>query len=188
VYLITPIYYFRGQATCGEENASVAQQMAARALGTSLRTAGMAAESPEPNQSEADGPEYYVPELPVPSSIVAAGEFDQYGSESGPFCNMCGGTSTCHTQEEHEVGECDDHIECDDGENSLTPQALSDLLAAITDEDSEVIATLIERFPTRVALNEEREAIQVMNCKGDVVRHMDIPKQLAATLARKLGS
>jgi hypothetical protein len=52
----------------------------------------------------------------------------------------------------------------------------------LTTMDVETIRTHLSTHPTRVTLNPEREAVQVIGCNDGVVGHLQLPEEVAAAL------
>ena len=74
---------------------------------------------------------------------------------------------------------------CDPGEEDPEEVAAFDV-DAVWDElstmDLNTIRILMNAHPTRVTLNAERKAVQVIGCNNGVVGHLQLPKEAAAAL------
>ena len=86
-------------------------------------------------------------------------------------CTACGGTSECHP--EPQTGDC--HADC-----GPTLEE-NDLLTAYVNSDASALAEVLTRFDDRtdgdsaaLELNRERQALQVIDCRGNVRRQLPL--------------
>lgn len=91
--------------------------------------------------------------------------FTHSGSENGGVEHgNCWAGGTC---EAHGCGESDEDA-------AVRVVSVSEALKTLEAAPPEEIPGLVERYPQIFSYNEERQAIQVLNCKGDVSVHVPL--------------
>ncbi len=72
-------------------------------------------------------------------------------------------------------GTCEAH-ECDETEDDSDVRVVSvnEALATVEAASPEQLADLVDRYPQLFSYNEERQAIQLLNCRGEVSAHVPL--------------
>lgn len=76
--------------------------------------------------------------------------------------------------------ECTGVLQLDDAEELVTPLELKPDLAQLWNElrdaEGEYLNALVLRFPQFVRVNEERGAVRVVGCSGELIAHLPLTK------------
>jgi hypothetical protein len=101
-----------------------------------------------------------------------------YGGPHAEPPNHCV-AGTCATK--HGEGLCE-------GPPEFALQDLEILRGALAREDASSAGAVLSRHQDHIRVNGERQAVQVMNCSGEVVAHFPVSAGFVASLTRQIRS
>jgi hypothetical protein len=116
-----------------------------------------------------------------------SGSWHRTDGSSGEFLNSrlaSGANGQHYGAHACESGACSTHRSCtEDCEDEGERCDDGALLAAVAESDAEKIGTMLALARGHLVVNVSRNAIQRVDCLGDVVTHVELPSRLSGALA-----